>query len=65
MTLRVTVEIVPHGVEEEKRKIAVFNISNLGPFEDSQSDFLYGVEKNRYKTGVYDYDILLHFDEVI
>lgn len=33
MTLRVTVEIVPHGIEEQKRTIGVLNISNIGQEE--------------------------------
>ena len=57
MTLRVTVEIVPFGDEEEKRVIDVYNISNLGASQQDpvgRTPYRYGVEKNKYKTGEYD-----------
>ena len=34
MTLRCTLEIVPHGQEEDKLKIGVFNIHNVRTIED-------------------------------
>lgn len=47
MTLRVTLEIIPHGVEDEKRTIEVINISNWGQIDfDSHS---YRIEDNDYK----------------
>lgn len=49
MTLRVTLSIVPHGIETDVYDIATYNISNLGLAED---DLLtkYLVEVNTYKT---------------
>lgn len=49
MTLRVTVSIVPHGIEAGERDIAVFNISNLGLAEDN-ARYVYIVEVDTYKT---------------
>lgn len=47
MTLRVTLEIIPFGVESNKRTIEVINISNV---EQTDLDlFVYRIEDNRYK----------------
>lgn len=65
MTLRVTVEIVPFGDEEEKRVIDVYNISNLGEGlrdRHGHTPCRYGVEKNKYKTGEYDL-LVSHYRE--
>lgn len=48
MTLRVTLEIVPFGNEDEKRTIEVVNISNIG-FDMANGKHMYLVEHNEYK----------------
>lgn len=48
MTLRVTLEIVPFGNEDEKRTIEVLNISNIG-FDMANGKHTYCVERNEYK----------------
>lgn len=50
MTLRVTIEIIPFGVEEDARVIDVINISNVGRKMDP-TFHRYLVEHNCYKTG--------------
>jgi hypothetical protein len=52
MTLRVTLEIVPFGNEDEKRVIEEVNISNLGATD--LGVYQYGIEHNKYKTRKYD-----------
>ena len=50
MTLRITLEIVPHGNEYLKYPIEVINISNLGQLGDTNTDWYgYVVEHNQYK----------------
>ncbi len=47
MTLRVTLEIIPFGKEENKRVIEVVNISN---WQQTDLDiYSYRIEDNRYK----------------
>lgn len=61
MTLRVTLSIVPHGIEEDIYNIHQINISNLGPYNKDllRSDVCeYGVEVDKYKTEEYDYRII-------
>jgi len=41
MTLRVTLEIIPFGVEKRKRTIAVANIHNRGPVTDHPKERFY------------------------
>jgi hypothetical protein len=41
MTLRVTLEIIPFGVEARKRTIAVANIHNRGPVTDHPQERFY------------------------
>lgn len=48
MTLRVTLEIVPFGNEDEKRTIETVNISNIG-FDLDSCKYMYYVEHNEYK----------------
>jgi len=43
MTLRVTLEIVPFGVEENKRTIHTIDISNQGRVDGSTDQCSYGV----------------------
>lgn len=52
MTLRVTLEIVPYGNEDQKYTIETVNISNLGATD--LGVYQYGIEYNKYKTGEYD-----------
>lgn len=47
MTLRITLEIVPFGEEENKRIIEVINISNSGMTDFDT--YQYRIEDNRYK----------------
>lgn len=51
MTLRVTLEIVPFGDEDQKYVIETVNISNMGPDEewDDPSICEYIIEHNEYK----------------
>ena len=46
MTLRVKLEIVPHGIEEETREIGRIEISNMGP-----------VSGTIYEQGICDYRV--------
>ncbi len=61
MTLRVTLSIVPFGVEEDIYDIHQINISNLGP---ENKELLkshiceYGVEVDKYKTGEYNTKVI-------
>lgn len=48
MTLRVTLEIVPFGNEDEKRTIETINISNIG-FDLYNYKYMYYIEHNEYK----------------
>lgn len=54
MTLRVTLSIVPHGIEEDIYDIHTINISNLGIYEGEYC-YKYGVEVDKYKTQEYDH----------
>lgn len=61
MTLRVTLSIVPHGIESKIYGIHEINISNLGPYDKEllQSDICeYGIEVDKYKTGEYDHKVI-------
>lgn len=51
MTLRVTLEIIPFGVEEDRRVIRTINISNISNKEpcDDPSYNTYVVEIDEYK----------------
>ena len=51
MTLRLTLEIVPFGNEDEKYTIETVNISNIGkdPEDDSGEFYEYIIEHNEYK----------------
>lgn len=48
MTLRVTLEIIPFGNEENSYVIDTFNISNVGKAE-GRDEFKYIIERNEYK----------------
>lgn len=50
--LRVTVELVPLGIEEEKRIIGNILISNIKTYKDNTADYLVEIsdEKNPKKT---------------
>lgn len=52
MTLRVTVEIIPHGREDKARTIDVLNISNVTWSENYGPDGkdTYVIERNDYKN---------------
>lgn len=49
MTLRVTLSIVPYGVEEDIYDIHTINISNLGSYPTQLDVYRYGVEVDEYK----------------
>lgn len=47
MTLRITIEIVPFGVEAKKRVIETINVSNITPGHDDPAEYV--IEHNDYK----------------
>ena len=47
MTLRVTLEIVPFGIEENKRTIHQINISNIGKSSGQSGGYSYLVELDK------------------
>lgn len=61
MTLRCTIEIVPFGVEENKRQIFRFDITNNGAVVDGDDHCLYSVKvKNQDGELIRGYMGLVH-----